>query len=391
MSDQTIQPLPYDQLSLSSEMLQAIQKKGYATATAVQTAAIPHLLAWKDVIAKAPTGTGKTFAFGIPMIEHIDPEAEHLQALVLAPTRELAIQIRDELRDLCTFKPAVRVVCLYGGQPIQKQITQLKRRPQIIVATPGRLSDHLKRHTVRLNQVETVVLDEADRMLDMGFIKDVTALLDQMKQRKNLAMFSATISREVMDISWIYQRDPEEITVAPSLENKPDINQYRLDITREEKVKVLKQLMKQGEFDRAIVFCNTKNMADRLTGLLSMDKILCQAIHGDIPQGLREKTLQQFREGKLRILVATDVAARGLDIDDVDVVFNYDVPDETEYYIHRIGRTGRAKRHGVAYTFVSTITDGIKIDEICKHTSNNITTLTLSAQGTVEEAKENDT
>ncbi len=256
-----LETIPYENLNLSPEMKRALQKKGYSIATTVQSSAIPSLLAWEDVIAKAPTGTGKTFAFGIPMIEHINPEENHLQGLILAPTRELALQIRDELRDLCAYKPAVRCVCLYGGQPISKQITQLKRRPQIIVATPGRLSDHLKRHTVRLQKVETVVLDEADRMLDMGFIKEVTALLDMMKERKNLALFSATISREVMDISWVYQRDPKEITVESSLENKPDINQYRLEVSREEKVNALKKLMKLGEFDRAIVFCNTKNMS----------------------------------------------------------------------------------------------------------------------------------
>ncbi len=377
----------YQSLNLSPEMLRATDKKGYTYATSIQVAAIPHLMNWEDVIAKAPTGTGKTFAFGIPMIEQVSPDSDHLQGLILAPTRELALQIRDELRDLCAFLPSVRVVCLYGGQPIAKQITQLKRRPQIIVATPGRLSDHLKRHTVRLNQVETVVLDEADRMLDMGFIKDVTAILDQVKTRKNLAMFSATISREVMDISWIYQRDPVEITVEAKQENKPDINQYRLDVSREEKEKLLVKLMELGDFDRAIVFCNTKNMADRLTGLLSMDKFVCKAIHGDIPQGQRERTLREFREGKLRLLIATDVASRGLDIDDVDVVFNYDVPEETEYYIHRIGRTGRAKRHGVAYSFVSTITEGLKLDEITKHTSNTLVKLTLTPQGTLEEKK----
>ncbi len=380
MNDTTVDVLTYRELSLSPEILQALDKKGYPTATAIQTLAIPPLMNWEDVIAKAPTGTGKTFAFGIPLVEHIDPDADHLQGLILAPTRELALQIRDEIRDLCAFKPAVRVVCLYGGQPIAKQITQLKRKPQIIVATPGRLNDHLKRHTVRLNQVDTVVLDEADRMLDMGFIKEVTAILDQMKQRKNLAMFSATISREVMDISWIYQRDPIELTVEAKLENKPDIKQYRIDIPREDKPKLLSKLMKQESYDRAIVFCNTKNMADRLTGLLTMEKFPCLAIHGDIPQSQREKTLQKFRNGQLQMLVATDVAARGLDIDDVDVVFNYDVPDETEYYIHRIGRTGRAKRHGVAYTFVSTVTEGIKLDEISRHTKNTLIPLTIEEE-----------
>ena len=371
----------YADLGLSQALMQAIQKKGYVQATPVQGGAIPYFMEYRDVIAKAPTGTGKTFAFGIPMVEHIDPECADVQGLVLAPTRELAIQIRDELRDLCAFKEGVRSVCLYGGQPIDKQITQLKKRPQIVVATPGRLMDHVKRRTLRLDKVETVVLDEADRMLDMGFIRDVTRILDLMPQRRNLGLFSATISREVMDISWVYQRDPVEITVRADEQNKPDITQYRLDVDRNEKVDTMVRLMEIGGYDRVIAFCNTKNMTDRLSGLLRMRNISCEAIHGDIQQRVREKTLQKFREGKLRVLAATDVAARGLDIDDVDAVFNYDVPDENEYYIHRIGRTGRARRHGVAYSLVSSITEGIRLDDIRKNTGNEIRTVKLDAHG----------
>ena len=223
--EQVTEVKTYAELNLSPAIQKAIEKKGYVQATPVQSGAIPYFMAWKDVIAKAPTGTGKTFAFGIPMVEHIDPAAQEVQALVLAPTRELAVQIQEELRDLCEFKEGVRSVCLYGGAPIDKQIATLKKRPQIVVATPGRLMDHMKRRTVRLDKVETVVLDEADRMLDMGFVRDVTRILDQLKHRKNMGMFSATISREVMDISWVYQRDPVEITVRPVEESKPDITQ----------------------------------------------------------------------------------------------------------------------------------------------------------------------
>ena len=362
----------YDQLGLSPEIMRALDKKGYIQATPVQGGAIPYFMKWQDVIAKAPTGTGKTFAFGIPMVEHIDPESDAVQGLVLAPTRELAIQIMNELRDLCEFKEGVRAVVLYGGQPIDRQINQLKKRPQIVVATPGRLMDHMKRRTVRLDQVQTVVLDEADRMLDMGFIHDVTRILDQIKHRRNMGMFSATISREVMDISWVYQRDPVEIIVRPDEENKPDIQQYRIDVDRNEKAEITARILDAAGYERAIAFCNTKNMTDRLTGLLRMRGITCEAIHGDIHQSVREKTLGKFRRGELRVLVATDVAARGLDIDDVDVVFNYDVPDENEYYVHRIGRTGRAKRHGVAYTLVSTITEAMRMDDIQKITKNEV-------------------
>ena len=362
----------YDELKLSPEIMRALEKKGYVQATPVQGGAIPYFMEWRDVIAKAPTGTGKTFAFGIPMVEHIDPREDAVQGLVLAPTRELAIQIMAELRDLCEFKEGVRAVVLYGGQPIDKQITQLKKRPQIVVATPGRLMDHMKRRTVRLDRVQTVVLDEADRMLDMGFIHDVTRILDAIKSRKNLGMFSATISREVMDISWVYQRDPVEITVRADEQNKPDIQQYRLEVERGDKTEITARLLEAGSYERAIAFCNTKNMTDRLSGLLKMRGFSAEAIHGDIQQSVREKTLNRFRRGELRVLVATDVAARGLDIDDVDVVFNYDVPDENEYYVHRIGRTGRAKRHGVAYTLVSTITESMRMDDIEKATKNKV-------------------
>ena len=378
----------YDQMGLSAELMRAIDQKGYVEATPIQAGAIPHFMEWRDVIAKAPTGTGKTFAFGIPMVEHTDPAVSDVTGLVLAPTRELAIQIRDELRDLCAFKEGVRVVCLYGGQPISTQINQLKKRPQIVVATPGRLMDHMKRRTVRLDKVETVVLDEADRMLDMGFVRDVTHILDTMPQRKNLGMFSATISREVLDISWVYQREPVEITVQADQENRPDIAQYRLDVERGEKADIMAWLLEMGDYERVIAFCNTKNMTDRLAGLLEMRGVACEAIHGDITQSLRERTLQKFRDGKLRVLAATDVAARGLDIDDVDAVFNYDVPDENEYYIHRIGRTGRAKRHGVAFSLVSTVAEGLRLDDIVKSTGSQIRTVYFNEKGDLVAAVE---
>ena len=380
--------LPFERFGLSEATMRAVRNKGYTISTPVQAGCIPPMMEGKDVIAKAPTGTGKTMAFGLPIIERIERESEDVQAVILAPTRELAMQITDELRDVAVCHEGVRLVCLYGGQPIQKQITALKRKPQIVVATPGRLSDHMKRRTVDVRKVRTVVLDEADRMLDMGFIHDVTKLLDKMTARQNLGMFSATISREVMDISWVYQRDPEEITVRPTEENKPDILQYRLEVPSDGKVSAIARILEHENYDRVICFCNTKGSTERLTKFLQMRGLDAQCIHGDIPQGKREQVMQKFRDGKLRVFVATDVASRGIDVDDVDAVFNFEVPDENEYYIHRIGRTGRAKRHGVAYTLVSDFPSRMRLSDIARNTKSPIVNGKLLDDGSVVEVKE---
>jgi len=377
------QGVSFDSFGLSEASMRAVRNKGYTISTPVQAGCIPPMMEGKDVIAKAPTGTGKTMAFGIPIIESIDPASEKVQAIILAPTRELAIQITDEMREVAVCHEGVRIVCLYGGQPIGKQIEALKRRPQIVVATPGRLSDHMKRRTVVVKDVKTVVLDEADRMLDMGFIHDVTRILDKIPNRKNLGMFSATISREVMDISWVYQRDPEEITVRPTEENKPDILQYRLEAPSDGKVDAIVKILNKENYDRVMCFCNTKGSTERLTKFLQMRGVDAQCIHGDIPQKKREAVMQLFRDGKLRVFVATDVAARGIDVDDVDAVFNFEVPDENEYYIHRIGRTGRAKRHGVAYTLISDFPSRMRLDDIVRNAGANVVSGKLEDDGTV--------
>ena len=379
------QGVRFDTLELSPEILRALMERNIVQSTPVQAGCIPPMLEWRDVIAKAPTGTGKTFAYGIPIVEHIDPEDESVQAVILAPTRELAIQITDELRILYTYKPGIRAVCLYGGAPIGRQIDALKKHPQIVVATPGRLSDHMKRRTVKLDNVKTVVLDEADRMLDMGFIHDVTRILDKLSSHRNLGMFSATISREVMDISWMYQRDPEEITVQAKEENKPDIAQYRIDVGQNDKAHVMAQIIRAEGHERVMAFCNTKGMTERLKAFLMMEGLDADCIHGDIPQKKREAVMARFRRGELPIFVATDVAARGIDVDDVDAVFNYDVPLENEYYVHRIGRTGRARRRGVAYTLVSDYPSGMRLDGIAKFTGNEVKKAHLDAEGKLVE------
>jgi len=371
----------FDSLGLSPEIMRAVKSRGLELTTPVQAGCIPPMMAWQDVIAKAPTGTGKTFAYGIPIIEHIDPANETVQAVVLSPTRELALQIADEFRFIATYKPGVRTVCLYGGQPIGRQIETLKKRPQIVVATPGRLSDHMKRRTVRVDTARTVILDEADRMLDMGFIHDVTRLLDRMNKRKNLGMFSATISREVMDIAWVYQRDAAEITVREDEQNKPDIKQFRMEVSMNEKADAIARILEETGFDRCMAFCNTKGSTERIAKFLQMRGVDADCIHGDIPQKQREKVMDRFREGKLRVFVSTDVAARGIDIDDVDIVFNCDVPDENQDYVHRIGRTGRAKRQGVAVTFVSDFPAKIRIDDIARRTHNEIVPVRFDEDG----------
>ena len=384
-----MEEITFEALGLSEAMLKALEKKGYGYPTTIQAQAIPEFMQWKDVIAKAPTGTGKTFAFGIPMIEHVDPQDGSVQALILAPTRELAIQIGDELRSLLAFYENIRVAVLYGGTGIGSQIKALEKKPQIVVATPGRLMDHYNRKTIRLDKIQTVVLDEADRMLDMGFFQEVTRIIDKVKNRKNLGLFSATISQEVMTVSWMYQRDEVEITVEPKHEDRPDIQQYSLTCTPLEKAETTLRLIRSQGYERVMIFCNTKHMCQRLSDELRRAGLDCDCIHGDIRQQQREKTMQRYRDGKLAILVATDVASRGIDVDDVDCVINYDIPEENEYYVHRIGRTGRAKRKGVAWSLSSNFPEKAKLDEICKFCNFTITPMLMDEKDnlSVEEVK----
>ena len=373
----------YASMGLSEGILRALDQKGFSLATPVQAGAIPCFLAWKDVIAKAPTGTGKTFAFGIPMIEHIDAASEDLQGLILAPTRELAIQICDELRGLLKFYKDIRVAVVYGGAKIEGQISQLKKHPQIVVATPGRLMDHYNRKTLRLDKVKTVILDEADRMLDMGFFDDVTKIIEKIKNRKNLGLFSATISQEVMTVSWMYQRDEVEITVPADQENRPDIDQYSITVPPLEKIGIVLKLLRTMQPARCIIFCNTKAMCQRLSDDLRRAGADADCLHGDIRQATREKTMRTFKDGKLAVLIATDVASRGIDVDDVDMVINYDVPEENEYYIHRIGRTGRAKKKGIAISIIGTFPEQAKLDEIAKYSHYQVQKVKFLDDGTL--------
>ena len=356
----------FDSLDISKEVLQAVDKMGFSEATPVQAQTIPVMMGGSDVIAIAPTGTGKTCAFGIPMLEYLQLKEDYIQELVLAPTRELALQIAEELTSLSRFIKGCRIATLYGGQPIKKQIMALKRKPQILVATPGRMLDMMNRGLARLDGVHTMVLDEADEMLKMGFVKDVTKIIESTPGDRQLVMFSATTNQDVMTISWKYQYNPVEITIEAVDENKPKITQYVIEADRHNKEERLEYLLDSDEYNRVMIFTNTKFMTDRLCAQLQKKGYNAECIHGDIPQGKRNKTMEAFKKGKFPILVCTDVAARGIDVFDVEAVINYDLPTENEYYTHRIGRTGSAKRHGVAFTLMS-FQDSVRMDEILRY------------------------
>ena len=361
--------MKYAELNVSPEIRRAVEAMGFTEMTEVQEKAIPLMMAGHDMIAKAPTGTGKTCAFGIPVIERIQKEKKVPQAVILAPTRELAQQIAAELQNLCQFMPEVRIACLYGGANMQRQAEKLQKGCQIIVATPGRLMDHYKRRTIDVSAVETVVLDEADEMLNMGFYKDVRHIIDLMKNRKSLSMFSATISREVMDIGWLYQHDAAEVTVQPKLESMPKIAQYKLLTTNRDKLGDLAQLVIGEGYKRVMVFCNTKFTTATLCNQLARLNFSVDCLHGDLSQAERNRIMTRFREGQIAMLVATDVAARGIDVSDVDAVVNYDVPSENEHYTHRIGRTGRAKREGSSYLFY-TKEEQRRVEDLLRLTGN---------------------
>ncbi|MBQ7455138.1 MAG: DEAD/DEAH box helicase [Clostridia bacterium] len=339
---------------------------GFTEATPVQAKTIPVMMDGHDVIAIAPTGTGKTCAFGIPMLEYLQLKENYIQELVLAPTRELALQIAEELTALCRFIPGARIAVLYGGQPIKKQIAALQRKPQIVVATPGRMLDMMQRGQARLDGVHTMVIDEADEMLKMGFVKDVTKIIESTPGDRQLVMFSATTNQDVMTISWKYQYEPVEITIQAVDENKPKITQYIIESDRKDKQEKLEYLLDADEYHRVMIFTNTKSMTDRLCKILQKQGYEAECIHGDIPQGKRNQTMEAFKKGKFPILVCTDVAARGIDVFDVEAVINYDLPMENEYYTHRIGRTGRARRHGVAFTLMS-FQESVRMDEILRY------------------------
>ncbi len=344
--------LKFEELGISEKIVRAVTEMGFEEATPIQARAIPVVMEGKDIIGQAQTGTGKTAAFGIPLLERIDPKDKHVQAIVLCPTRELAIQVADELRRLAKFMHGIKVIPIYGGQDIVKQIRSLKSGVQVIIGTPGRVMDHMRRKTVKFDHVSMAVLDEADEMLNMGFREDIETILEAVPKERQTVLFSATMPQPIMDIAAQYQKDAQLIRVVRKELTVKNIEQYYFEVRPKSKEEVLSRLLDIYNPHLSIVFCNTKKQVDELVTGLQGRGYFAEGLHGDMKQQQRDRVMNGFRNGRTDILVATDVAARGIDVDDVDVVFNYDLPQDEEYYVHRIGRTGRAGKTGLAFSFV---------------------------------------
>ncbi len=345
--------LRFDELGLSEDLQRAIADMGFTEASPIQSLSIPFLLQGRDVIGQAQTGTGKTAAFGIPAIESIDSDAKGVQVLVLCPTRELAMQVADEFEKLLKYKRKIKTAAIFGGQSISMQIQALRRGVQIVVGTPGRIMDHLDRGTLHLENVKMVILDEADEMLDMGFREDIEAILQEVPQERQTVFFSATMAKPILDLTKKYQTNPEMVKITKSELTVALIDQKYFEVKEKDKVEVLERLVDLYEPKLCLVFCNTKRKVDELVEALQVQGFFAEALHGDMRQATRTQVMSKFRQGIIQILVATDVAARGIDVDDMEMVVNFDVPLDSEYYVHRIGRTGRAGRSGFAFTFVS--------------------------------------
>ncbi|MGV3487911.1 MAG: DEAD/DEAH box helicase [Tuberibacillus sp.] len=346
--------MDFKQLGISQDLLEAVTAMGFKEPSPIQEKAIPHVKQGKDVIGQAQTGTGKTAAFGIPIIEGIEPgNAQSPQALIIAPTRELAVQVAEELNNIGKYKK-IHAMAVYGGEPIDRQIRALKKHPHIVTATPGRLLDHIKRQTIRLNDVRTVVLDEADEMLNMGFIDDIKSILSQVPEERQTLLFSATMPDAIRHLAERFMKNPVEIKIKAKTLTVDRIDQQFIEIKERQKFDIFTRLLDIQHPERAIVFGRTKRRVDELTTALRKLGYKARGLHGDLTQSRRDQVMDDFKTHRVTILVATDVAARGLDIDDVTHVYNFDMPQDPESYVHRIGRTGRAGKQGEAITFVTT-------------------------------------
>ena len=387
-AESTVNAVRYEDAPIDERIIRAVQEMGFEVMTPIQQQAIPALLEGRDVLGQAQTGTGKTAAFGIPMIQRIDPEVEGVQCIILCPTRELAIQAAEELRKFAKFMHGIKILPIYGGQDISKQIRSLKGNVSIIVGTPGRVMDHMRRHTLRLENIKAIVLDEADEMLNMGFREDIETILKEIPEDHQTALFSATMPKPILDITHTYQKDAVHVKVAAKEVTIPLVKQYYYEVQRQNKAEVTARLLDYYNPKRSLIFCNTKKMVDDLTEELKGRGYFAEGLHGDMSQFQRDKVMNGFRNGTVEILIATDVAARGIDVDDVEAVFNYDVPQDIEYYVHRIGRTGRAGRTGRSFTLVvgREIYKIREIENVC-HTKIKARTIPSAADITAVKAQ----
>jgi ATP-dependent RNA helicase DeaD len=368
--------IKFSDLGISEEILRAVEEMGYTQPSPIQLQAIPFVLQGRDVIGQAQTGTGKTAAFAIPIIDLVDPDFIKPQAIILCPTRELAVQVEGEIQKLAKYHRKISSVAIYGGESIDRQIRVLKKGVQIVVGTPGRVQDHINRGTLKLHDAGIIVLDEADEMLDMGFRDDIEAILQEMPAERQTVFFSATMAKPILDLTRKYQKDPEIIKVAKNELTVAKIDQVFYEVKQSLKMELMARLMNLNNYALSVVFCNTKRMTDEVTESLGARGILAEALHGDLSQAQRDKVMGKFRKGLCTVLVATDVAARGIDVDNVEAVFNFDIPLDEEYYVHRIGRTGRAGKSGTAITFITGRREAMKLKDLERYTKAPINKMT---------------
>ena len=379
--------IKFSDLGISEEILRAVEEMGYTQPSPIQLQAIPFVLQGRDVIGQAQTGTGKTAAFAIPIIDLVDPDFIKPQAIILCPTRELAVQVEGEIQKLAKYHKKISSVAIYGGESIDKQIRVLKKGVQIVVGTPGRVQDHINRGTLKLQDAGIIVLDEADEMLDMGFRYDIEAIIQEMPAERQTVFFSATMAKPILDLTRKYQKDPEIIKVAKNELTVSKIDQVFYEVKQSLKMELMVRLMNLNNYALSVVFCNTKRMTDEVTESLGARGILAEALHGDLSQAQRDKVMGKFRKGLCTVLVATDVAARGIDVDNVEAVFNFDIPLDEEYYVHRIGRTGRAGKSGTAITFITGRREMMKLRDLERYTKASINKMTPPSVAELVELK----
>ena len=380
----------FNNMNIKQEIKDAISEMGFEEATPIQKEAIPYVLEGRDVIGIAQTGTGKTCAFGVPIINNVDSGVDALQALVLCPTRELAIQTGEELQSLSKYLEEVRVLAIYGGGQMDRQIASLKKKPQIIVGTPGRILDHMRRKTIKLDNLKTIVLDEADEMLDIGFREELDVILEKTKGNRQTVLFSATMSKDVLAITKKYlKKDQINIEIEHKTLTAPKIKQYLVEVKQSQKLDALSRIIDSEIINLGVIFCNTKRMVDELCDHLKIRGCQVASIHGDMKQSQRDLVMKKFRSGKLNFLIATDVAARGIDVDNVEVIINYDIPSDEEYYVHRIGRTGRAGKEGKSITIINP-KEMYKVRQIEKYANVKMETYELASAEVLNNKKIND-